>query len=156
MRFLVRSRWVYVMNENIKNASCRACETRVFDRFAESAGWKLIRCGSCASVNYWPQLSAEEQKHLHLTEEYATSEYFENRQENQLRAKRKASAITSLAQKFENIKTMKVLEVGAGSGELLEEISLLGHDVTGVEISEFHAQKLRNKGLKCYQGGFLE
>jgi SAM-dependent methyltransferase len=45
-----------------------------------------------------------------------------------------------------------VLEIGPGAGELLFFLKDNGFDVTGVEMSRPHVERIRHLGIRCYHG----
>lgn len=53
---------------------------------------------------------------------------------------------------FKDIPRGKFLELGAGSGEMLNQFKQLGFDVEGLDLDPKAIQNAKQKGLKVYQG----
>lgn len=50
---------------------------------------------------------------------------------------------------YQNIKGMKIIEIGCGSGDLLKVLQEKGANVLGVEISESAIELCKDKGIRC-------
>ena len=53
---------------------------------------------------------------------------------------------------FNGIKKGKFLELGSGSGDMLNQFKQLGFDVEGLDLDPKAVQNAKQKGLKVYQG----
>ncbi len=53
---------------------------------------------------------------------------------------------------FKGIKKGKFLELGSGSGDMLNQFKQLGFDVEGLDLDPKAVQNAKQKGLKVYQG----
>jgi SAM-dependent methyltransferase len=136
------------MSEQINNTSqvvrgCPACHSHIKKSVGEKNGYQILSCRRCKTLYVTNKGN--------IPESYDYADYYEGRDISTpaFVAKRLDEIVTT----FESVKQKnRLLDIGCGSGAMLEAAQRKNWQAEGVEVSDSAVVYLRGKGFKVFHG----
>jgi 2-polyprenyl-3-methyl-5-hydroxy-6-metoxy-1,4-benzoquinol methylase len=130
----------------IKRA-CQLCQNNSFSFYLSKDFFTLVKCLNCNLIYVNPTL--EESKYIEIYQQQNYGHILENLtlKSHDYRRIRFGEERMDLISKFSSLKSGKILDIGAGSGFLIEEAISRGWDGIGLELSKPACEFAVNRGI---------
>ena len=137
-----------IQENQVKNVRrCPACDSDAARPAGQKNGIPLLRCRNCASLYaaILPNSPAMDVYAAYYDESNLSAPDVVHRQ------------LTEIVSRFASFRqTNRLLDIGCGSGLLLEAARDAGWEVTGVEISRPAVEHIRKRGFSVFSGELVE
>jgi 2-polyprenyl-3-methyl-5-hydroxy-6-metoxy-1,4-benzoquinol methylase len=134
----------------MKQPNCEVCSQTIFKELFEKDGQSYQKCTSCGLIRIYPQTSDEQLNEIYqhdYNQIWGNDESVYRNLKKHLNLKLLKPAIDLVTNTItrERKKPIRLLDIGAATGMLMETAQELGCKVYGVEIGEKSVETLKNK-----------
>lgn len=134
--------------------ACCVCENQCADFYAKKNNLNLFRCPNCHLIFVWP--IPEDNAKIYSGEYFSGSNDALGYADYEGDSGATAGAFRSYLERIEKFfpEKGKLLDVGAATGQFMDLASANDWEASGIDISEYAADKGREKGFEIVTGNF--
>ena len=148
-------------NDYMTDVDCPHCTSKRKKNTFELNKFRHHTCVDCECVYVSPRLNDAALEELYADEYYsemfnkAMIPFFDKRKEliGQSKYSQVVDSINSIRQN--QSKSLRVLDIGAGIGEVVSVFNDFGHDCEAVEVNGTAIEHLKNIGIKVFEDSFF-